>query len=278
MTLRAAAFAIVVAAGLWSGGGGVAAAAPERVVSTHLCADVLLLLLADRSQIASLSYFATDGNFTTEADAAQGLPLNHGLAEEILPLAPDLVFAGAFAARPLSFLLRRQNIPVVDLPLADSFEEIRRNIRLVAGLLGTEARGARLIAAFDAALPPAAAPDPTPPVVALYWSKGYTPASASLAGAAARHVGFVDLGQALGLDGAARVSLETLLLADPALLAKAGRDAAALADLPLAHPALRGAFKGPRTVTIPDKLWVCGAPSVADAAWLMSDARKRLAP
>lgn len=271
--MRLAAAILVLACGLWAG---VAAAKPVRIVSTHMCADQLLLLMAERSHLASLSYFAADPNLSQMAGAVKEISLNHGLAEEILPLKPDLVFAGAFAARPTVFMLRRLGVPVVELPLASTFDDIRRNIRLIAGKIGAEKQGEALVNAFDEDLAQAPRISGDPPVAALYWAKGYTPASASLAGHAARRAGFIDLGQALGMAGAARVSLEMLLKADPALLVKAARGPASLADMPLQHPALKTAFPERRMIAMPDRLWICGAPFVAEAVRRLARARAGL--
>lgn len=245
---------------------GTAAAKPARIVSTHLCGDQLLLLLAERDRIAALSYFAADPHLSELAALAKGLPRTRGVVEEILPLAPDIVFAGAFSARPTVHLLRRLGRKVIELPAATDFDGIRGNIRSVAREIGESARGEALIEGFDGRLARLGQPMATSaPVAALYWSKGYTPASASLAAAAARRAGFVDLGAALGYAGAARVSLETLLRADPDLVVTASRGPAALADLPLRHPALVRAFGAERRLAMPDRLWICGAPFVVDA-------------
>lgn len=275
---RAGVLIVAVAAVFWTAA--CAAATPARIVSTQLCADQLLLLLADRERIAALSYFAADPNLSAMAAAAEGLPRVNASAEAILPLEPDLVFAGAFTAQPTVFLLRRLGQRVVELPVAGTFDEIRANIRRVAEAIGEPARGDQLIDAFDrdlARLPPP--PEfADAPVAALYWSRGYTPASTSLAAEATRRAGFVDLGRKLGIEGAARVSIERLLLAQPDLIVRAERGAAALADLPVRHPAIRKAFGEDRVIAMPDRLWLCGAPFVAKAVERLLAQRRALAP
>lgn len=243
----------------------IAGPAPERIVSTQLCADQLLLLLAEREQLAALSYFAADPHFSQLAERASGLPRTRGVAEEVLPLDPDLVFAGAFSARPTVFLLRRLGRRVVELPVAESFEDIRRNISIVAAAVGAAARGDAMIAAFDAELARLPAAASAAPVAALYSSKGYMPASGSLAATAAQRAGFVDLATALGFAGATRVSLEMLLKSDPDLVVTADWGAMALADRHLRHPALTQAFGPTRTLAMPHRIWVCGAPFVTEA-------------
>lgn len=63
---------------------------PQRVVSLNLCTDELLLLLAGRARIAAVSALADDPVYSPAATLAEGLPQNHGTAEEVLRLAPDL--------------------------------------------------------------------------------------------------------------------------------------------------------------------------------------------
>ena len=82
----------------------------KRVVSTNLCTDQLLLLIAKRSRIASVSYLARDPLFSHLANRARDIPINHGLAEEILPLEPDLVLVGSHTIRPTTVLLRKLGI------------------------------------------------------------------------------------------------------------------------------------------------------------------------
>ncbi len=253
--------------------------AAPRVASTHLCADQLLLLLAAPDQIVALSRFARDRNLSYMAADAAAYPTTQGLVEQIAPLRPDIVFVSAYAARPTARLLDRLGVRTVPLALAAGFDDMRANVRLVGREIDAEARAEALLDAFDRDLAAASAPRESsgaPPVAALYWAKGYTPASASLAAAASRRAGFVDLATALGLKGAARVSLEQLLRADPELVVKADRGAAALADLPLRHPALRHAFPSGRAIAVPDRLWICGAPFVADAVRMLDARRERL--
>ena len=80
---------------------------PSRVVSINLCTDQILLQLVDRDRIASVTYLATDPAISYYADRAIGIKKNHGLAEEILPLKPDLILAGTFTSRPTTLLLKK---------------------------------------------------------------------------------------------------------------------------------------------------------------------------
>ena len=59
-----------------------AAPAPRRIVSQNLCADPLLLDLADPGQIAALSPFARDPQLSAVASRAARFPISDGGGEE----------------------------------------------------------------------------------------------------------------------------------------------------------------------------------------------------
>src|SRR5262249_11112717 len=58
---------------------------PTRIVSTNLCTDELVLRLADLRNIASITWLSR-GRLSNVAALAEQVPVNHGLAEEIIPL------------------------------------------------------------------------------------------------------------------------------------------------------------------------------------------------
>ncbi|MDF2368041.1 ABC transporter substrate-binding protein, partial [Sneathiella sp.] len=199
---------------------GNGAAKPARIVSMNVCADQLLLLLADRDQIVSLSYLATDEETSTMAKQAVGLPINHGLSEEILPLEPDLILAGEYTTRPTVFLLRKLGYRVIELPAANNLYDIRANIRTVADAVGAPERGRALITAFDKKLPSSdmLAEEVGAPIAALYWANGFTSGEGTLANSVVKAAGFRNLGSELGIRGTGQVPLETLIISKPDLL------------------------------------------------------------
>ena len=73
---------------------------PTRIVSMNVCTDQLLVELVDPERIASISYLAADARSLAIADRVQGLHLNHGAAEEIVALHPDLIVTSQFAFLP----------------------------------------------------------------------------------------------------------------------------------------------------------------------------------
>ena len=270
------AFALALLAALLPGA--AVAEKPERIVSMNLCADQLVMLLADRTRIASVSYLAADSRASTLAREAEGLHLNHGLAEEILPLDPDLVIAGAFTTRPTVFLLRKLGYRVIDLPVEDDLDDIRANMRRVAEAVGEPARGKAMVAAFDARLTAAVRENAGPgPRVALYWANGFTSGAGTLADAIVTAAGLRNLAAELGVSGTGQLPLETLMAAEPdALVMGRARDGAALANETFRHPALGRRFTAHPKLRIADKHWICGTPSVASAIERLSAFRSEI--
>ncbi len=251
---------------------GSAVAGPERVVSMNLCSDHLLLALADVGQIASLTRLGAQQESGEAAEAtrrlaAAGLPLNSGLAEEILPLAPDLILAGAFSARPAAALLRRQGLRVVDLPFARSLADIEANIREVAGLIGQEARGAALITDFRRQVA-ALAPGPGKrPKVAVLTSGLRTQGAGTLVDDLLDHAGLANKAADWGIEGYGTLAMEQIL-SDPPEAIVIALDPSLSPSLQagmLTHPALRALATSRPGMTIDSATWVCGSPRVLEA-------------
>ena len=246
---------------------GAGRAEPQRIVSINVCTDQLLLLLASPEKIASLSFLATDKDTSAMVETAAGFPINHGLAEEILRIEPDLVLAWEYTARSTVSILRKLDYPVVELPAATSLDDIRANIRTVAKAVGEIERGEALVAAFDKRLPPigSAPPDTFSPVAALYWANGYSSGDDTLAGAVVKAAGFRNLAGELGIRGTAQIPLETLIASNPDIIITDDiHQTPALATEVFRHPALQAIFKDHRRVHIPSPLWACGTPVIAD--------------
>lgn len=263
---------------LWSGWA-VAAGPPRRIVSLNVCSDQLLLLLAEPERIASLSFLAADPASSAMAEEARDFRLNHGRAEEILPLEPDLVLAGTYAARNTVHLLRRLGHAVVDMPLPTGLEDVAAHIRIVARAIGAEARGEQLIATFQAHLAAIPAPPPGPrPAAVLFESNGITSGPGTLPDAVMRAAGFDNLAARFDVGGVGRVSLELVVEARPdaLIIGRLGQEYPSLAAQSLEHPALRRAVPRRAVTNMPDNLWICPIPAIAGAVEALARFRTRL--
>jgi iron complex transport system substrate-binding protein len=190
---------------------GPALAKPQRIVSLNLCADALVLRLADSADIRSVTWLARNpDNSVVAAEAAAAVPVNHGLAEEVAALDPDLVVVGAFTTRATVGLLRRLGLPILELGVPGTIDGIRTQIRQVAAALGEPERGEGMIAAMDARLAAIRVPAVHPLAVVLR-PNGFTAGRGSLVDEILARAGTRNLAAEQGLENYGQI-LSALVL------------------------------------------------------------------
>lgn len=270
--IRAAFLTIVVVLGTIA----PALAQPSRIVSLNLCTDQMALMLAPRESIRSLSYLAVRPDISAASDRAGGLLLNHGRAEEVLPLNPDIILAGRYTSRPTVFLLKRLGYDVLDQDISLSIADVRERVREAGRALGRISEAEAEVAAMDRRLE-ALAPHPGAqrPTAIYYQPNGLTAGADTLAGDIIAHAGLDNLGARAGVRGHGRMPLELLLDLRPEILIVDDRrpQAPALAYEALRHPALKAMIDRSVQVIVPTRLWICGIPTVVDAVEILATVR-----
>lgn len=275
---RCAASAAVLLALLCGPGAAQEARKPTRVVSLNLCADELVLRLADPGQVASVTFLSRDPGSSNVADSARTVPVNRGLAEEVVPLAPDLVITGAFTTRTTTALLKDLGIPVLELGVPETLDEAYAQIRTVAARLGTPARGEAMVAEIAAAFADLPPPRRHRPVAVVLRPNGFTAGPASLANDLMAKAGLDNLAVNLKADRLGQVSVEEILVAQPdILIVDSAPDAPpSLAQDILRHPALDRLAAGRVTVQMPARLWSCPGPDLAEVARRLAQASQAM--
>jgi len=261
---------------------GAAAETPSRIVSINLCADQLLLALADRDQIVALSPYATDSAMSFFANEANNFRHDAGDAETVIGLHPDLVFAGRFTKRATRDLLTRLGYRVVLLDPARSIDQSIEQIREVAEIVGHPDRGEALVAVIEAARADAALRAGAGFSAALYQRRGYVTGGGTLTDDLMATLQLTNAGGTLAGGTGGFVPLERIVAERPDVLVV--QSAAPPADdqgsALLAHPALAALYPLSRRIVLPERLTVCGGPSLPEAFdWLADEVlRVQLAP
>ena len=244
-----------------------APAVPQRIMSINLCADQLVLALADRSQISGLTHNATDPEMSGEAAKARGLPLLSNSAEQILAIEPDLI-VGMPASRSAALTaLPERTYPLLDLATANTLDEIYTSIRQTTVAVGHPERGTALIARMQAEL--AGLPKPGKGRVAAYYQRrGYMTGTGTLIDELMTRVGLVNLAGKLGKPPLSQLSLEEMVAAEPDyLIVESATDTVTdQGSEMLHHPALKDI---PR-ISVPQAWTVCGSPAYTEAARSMA--------
>jgi iron complex transport system substrate-binding protein len=253
-------------------------AEPKRVVSFNLCADQLVLALADPSQIAGLSPYATDPSLSVAADKARAFRKLDWQAESTIVLQPDLVFVGPNDRSVTRRMLTSQGLRVVETGFVSDLASARRQIREMAALLGQQERGEKLLADLDRARSRLAAVSRKGGETALVVERGgYTQGPSSLAatllseaglkpppGAPAGYGGFIPLEKFLVLKP------DLVFLKDPPWVAT---DQGAMF---LVHPAMRDLYPPERRVALQTRYTMCGGPALIAAFDYMADEMGKL--
>jgi iron complex transport system substrate-binding protein len=262
---------------LWLGA--AQASEPHRVVSANLCADQLVLALADREQIASLSPFARDPSLSFLASQAAGIEQNRGSVEDILRLEADLVLIGAYDSRYARVLLEAKAVPFQILAPWRDFEDGRAQIRSLALALGHPERGEALITRIDQALASARGSAFEARSALVLERRGYVLGRGSLVDDILALAGLRDGAAELGVGAQGFVSIERLVAGRPDYLVVSQANPAA-GDQGLAfltHPALSRLYPPDRRLVVPDRLAICAGPSTpALVATLVSEIRAKV--
>ncbi len=254
-----------------------AAEPPARIVSMNPCTDQLVWMLAGPERIVSLSHLAKDKEVSTIAAEVDVPHYNHGEAEEIIPLRPDLVFNGPFSHKAAADLLRKLGYPVVEMAPANSLADIRLHLRQMGDILGETKRAEHLIEQMDTRIAALELPRASRrPTAANYQPNGFTAGRGTLIADILEHAGFKLPGADSLRLGYSHLPLEHLIANPPDVLVidNSYEDSPTLAQTLLGHPVLGRLGERTLRVKLPNRLWLCGTPNVVRAIELLADIRQ----
>lgn len=189
---------------------GVAEAAP-RVMSLDQCADQYVLALSPREAIVGVSPRVDDRDSYLRAQSA-GLPQRRASAEAVLAARPDVVVRYWGGDARLTETLERRGVRVMKIEEAETFDDVRDNVRRVADALGQPGAGERIVSRMDAQL--AESRDAWGGQSAVYLTpSGFTAGKGTLIDAVLAAAG---LRGSSGAVGYVPLSLERLVMEPPA--------------------------------------------------------------
>ncbi len=241
---------------------------PQRIMSTSLCNDLLLLMLAPRERIASVTYLAHDAVEAMMPGADAGVATNRGAAEEVVRQEPDLILGSPWTTPAMRRLARKVDAPLVEIDSANSFEDIRRITRQVGELVGEPERAEALIAGMDRKLADLARERPARPIeIVALGTANTVPGRGTLTDEIVRSAGAVNVAAERPGASYSSFSIEEILAARPQAIVRgrADYDKPSMEDSVYDHAAIRKAFEG-RQIAYPVFLHTCGLPQSADAA------------
>ena len=239
-------------------------AAPQHIMSLKLCTDELLMDMAKPEQIASISYLSREKAALKIWPQAARIPVNHNTAEEVLAVHPDLVLTDEFTTPLMRAVLARSGAKVVEVPSAETFDQIRAVTRTVADAIGARPRAETLIAHMDDTLVQLMANAPSRAIRVAGWGGGgFVPGRHGLFNTLLTAAG----GTNIAGDAGGYYDVESLIAARPDILAFGDSylDTPSLRRDQNDHPLLVRLFAN-RRIVYPAALYSCGLPRSADAA------------
>lgn len=238
------------------------------LLSTNLCADLLLLRLAAPEQILALSRQSRALQNTELAEQARAYPHHRGHVEELLALKPDLVLAYAgWAGRRHGKLLARQGIDILAAPYPSDWDHALEVARMIGARIGRAKLAATLTAQADARMHEMAEKLPVKDTLYLRPNGG-TAGRGTYVEDLITRLGLRNLASAQGVHGWGQLPLEHLVMTPPDLVLLGYFDQ----DRPLTtsgvarHPVLRRLLRAIPSLTLPANGWGCGGLELLKAA------------
>lgn len=250
--------------------------APGRIVSLNMCADQLVIALADPGQIAGLTEWARDPALSYYAARARNLPVTHRSAEEVVALRPDVVIGAPYRTKAVLAPLKARGVRMIELPPKDSYAALPQAIATVAAAVGHPERGTALIARIEGELAALGPPPGRGRVAAYYQRQGYLTGTGTLVDDMMRRAGLTNLAGRLGRSSLSQIGLEQMALARPDFLVMddGTRVARDRGSAMLHHPLLDRAVPPSHHLFVPQALTVCATPGYPQAvAMLMRQVR-----
>lgn len=241
-------------------------AQPVTVASINLCADQLLLLLADKSQILTLSNLSHRIAGSYYYKKARQFPVNKGHAEPILNLKPDVVIVGQYSNIHTVNLLREVGLRVETLPIANDLDTLFNNIINVADWVGKKPSGEKIVADLKRRIDNLLVATEPRPVAATFDPNGYTSGRNSLRGQIMELAGWTNAASTAGIDTYGKLTLEQIISLAPDALIESPYSPGTYsrAQVMSRHPALFSAGLKPRVINIPSRMTVCAGPWTID--------------
>ena len=251
-------------------------APPSRIVAGSAGVTEILLELIDRERIAAVpdqvfQGWATDCGTREQWD---GRILKRYRGEDLLAFRPDLVIAQSYQSADAARVIRELGVPVLLLPEIATFEDLIRDIELIASCVDASDRADALVADLkrrhDALSSDQRRADVRILSYSNYGTGGWTAGAACAADLMIRLAGMKNAGAEGGRARHWQLDVERFAAIDPDVVLL-GQDTRG--ETPAAHVLRRNttlaklrAVQAKRIVTLPAALWNTTSHRLLDAA------------
>ena len=236
--------------------------AHPTIVSLNPCTDAILAEVSGPGQLLAISHYSHDVMSTSmDLAIARRYDVTGGTVEEVLALQPDVVVGSDFMTPSTRNAFLELGIRVETIGIASTVADSKAQIRELAAVTGYPAKAAELTSRIDAAVRQAAPISADTHSAVLWQPAGIVPGEGALVTDLLQRAGFTNHSATRGLEQAAYLSLEQMLVDPPDLLLVAGQERGQQ------HPTLSDmAARGDMRVGQFDaSLLYCGGPTIIRA-------------
>jgi len=245
------------------------------VMSTNLCADLLLLRIADPTQIRSVSRQSQDPRLSPVAAKARAYPPNRSGVEDLLYFKPDIAFVyQGWMGRRHADRLAGQGIEVIALPYTKGWDDALQTVRTISARIGRAETGEALTADFERRMQAFIRPkhEQAPSLLYLRPSGG-TAGQGTYVDALITRLGRRNLAADQGVKGWGRFPLERLANTPPDvfLLGYFDQTQSPARSAYGRHPLVRSLLQRTPVIELPGNAWGCGGLELLDVAERISE-------
>ncbi|MEE8057869.1 MAG: ABC transporter substrate-binding protein [Pseudomonadales bacterium] len=255
-----------------------AAEKPQRIVSLSLCTDQILLMLVEKERFASISYLSADPIYSYMWQAAAGIPTHTGLAEEIIPLQPDLIIGSKYTTGNAVQMMRHLGHEVTTVDSPTTLAETEAFTRTIGNVVGEPERAEQLIQTMRAEILRAKAMVANLPkqVAISYGPNGYTAGRLTLKNEILEAAGFRNLAAEIGIEYYGNISLEQLIWSNPdaIIIDEDIPNTNSLAQNVTTHPVLQRLLQDRSITSVPTNHWICPGPLASKAILALAEQRQ----
>lgn len=250
---------------------------PQRIVSLSLCTDQLLLMLVDKQRIAALSRLAIDPLYSHLWESASGLTTHDNLAEQIVPLNPDLILATPFGNSNTKHMLKRLGHTIYTVQTPENLTDVENITRRLGQVLHEPERAEGVIRSmYDKVSTAQQLIIDKPKHLAIsYGPNGYTAGKHTMKNEILELAGYRNLAAELGISYFGNVSLETLILSNPdaVIFDENIPNQHSLAQRSVNHPALQQLLATKQHSGLATPYWICPGPIAGEAVLKLAEQR-----
>lgn len=251
---------------------------PQRIASLSLCTDQLLLMLVDKQRIVAITDLAPDPLYSYHWQAAQGINIHSGLAEEIVPLQPDLIISSTYSTGNTLQMLRHLQQPVIAFDSPTTLLGAEQFTRDIGAAVGEPERAEQIIKTMHQELARAQSLVANKPklLAISYAPNGFTAGKNTLKNEILEAAGYRNLAAELGISYYGNLSVEQLLHSKPdvVIVDEDLPNQNSLAQLFTAHPALTRLLGERGPTRIPSSYWLCPGPLASKAVLALAEQRQ----